>query len=277
MNWEYTVETVDTVLGTALIAKLWFSGLFKTYRIFCLFFLFSLASSYAWLLMFLRAFQSIDYRIVWLSTSFPVWLLTVFMAYSHMDKILVNLPGIAKLSRKVLNRACIGAIAIGVISAIIEGDLGGLWDSHKLLIGLTAGGIIVSRMVASIALLVFLAVLTFLLWFPVSVSRNVASLTLGLLVYFAGKTFVLLARGGWSEHSLRIVSTCITIISSSCFAYWIVRITPQGERAPLQLRLPWRHVDEERLMRQLELLDRSVAQAARRNAENAGKPQTKNV
>lgn len=264
MNWEYAVEAVDTLLGTALIAKLWFSGLFKTYRIFCLFFVFSLASSYAWMLMFLRAFQWVDYRIVWLSTSLPVWLLTVFMAYSHMDKILVNLPGIAKLSRKVLNFACISATALGVISAIIECDVGGLWDSQKLLIGLTEGGIIVSRMVASIALLVFLAVLTFLLWFPVSVSRNVASLTLGLLVYFAGKTFVLLGRAGWSEHSLRVVSTCITIISSSCFAYWIVKITPKGERAPLQFRLPWRHVDKERLMRQLELLDRSVAQAARR-------------
>jgi hypothetical protein len=264
MNWEYAVETVDTLLGTALIAKLWLSGLFRTYRIFCLFFLFSLASSYAWLLMFLRAFRSIDYRIVWLSTSLPVWLLTVFMAYSHMDKILVNLPGIAKLSRKFLNRTCLVASAVGVISAVIEFDAGGVWDSHRVLIGLTASGIIVSRMVASIALLVFLAVLTFLLWFPVSVSKNVASLTLGLLVYFAGKTLVLLARGGWSAHSVRIVSTCITIISSSCFAYWIVKITPQGETMPLQFRLPWRHVDKERLIRQLELLDRSVVQAARR-------------
>jgi hypothetical protein len=156
------------------------------------------------------------------------------------------------------------ASAVGVISAVIEFDAGGVWDSHRVLIGLTASGIIVSRMVASIALLVFLAVLTFLLWFPVSVSKNVASLTLGLLVYFAGKTLVLLARGGWSAHSVRIVSTCITIISSSCFAYWIVKITPQGETMPLQFRLPWRHVDKERLIRQLELLDRSVVQAARR-------------
>jgi hypothetical protein len=274
MSWEHSVEAVDTVLGTVLIGKLWVSGLYQRYRVFCLFLFVSLVSSYAWVVMRLGAFQSVDYRIVWLSTSLPVWLLTVFMVYTHMEKILVNLPGIAKLSKKVLDAACISAVAIGLISALLEYDAWGLWDPDKFLIGLTAGGIIVNRMFASIALIVFLAVLTFLFWFPVSVSKNVAALTVGLLLYFASKTALLLARGAWSGDSIRLASTCITTISSLCFAYWIVKITPKGESAPLQLRLPWRHVDKERLMRQLELLDRSVAQAARRQpdrSENAVK------
>ena len=264
MSWEDSVQIVDMLLGTVLIGKLWISGLYKCYRVFWLFWIINLFSSYAWLLMWLGKFNQIDYRIVWLCTSFPVWLITVFMVYSQMEKILVNLPGIAKLSRTFLNLACISAVMIGVVSALIEYGAWGLWDPNKLWTGLTAGGIIVARMFASIALLVFLAILCFLLWFPVSVSKNVASLTVGLLIYFASKTAVLLLRGSWSESSLQLASVCISVISSLCFVYWIIQITPKGETAPLQLRLPWRNVDKQRLVRQLELLDQSLVQAARR-------------
>ena len=125
------------------------------------------------------------------------------MVYSHIEKILVNLPGVARLSKSFLNFACISAVALGVISALIELGAWGLWDSNKLWIGVTAGGIIVARMFASIALLVFVAILIFLLWFPVSVSKNVAALTVGLVVYFASKTTLLLARGAWSDSSVR--------------------------------------------------------------------------
>jgi hypothetical protein len=271
MSPENSVQIIDTLLGTILIGKLWVSGLYKHYRVFWFFWLVNLMSSYAWLVMWigisvfkLNGLKSIDYRIVWLSTSLPIWLLTVFMVYSHMEKILLNLPGIAKLSKSVLNFACISAVALGLISALIEYGAWGLWDTNKLWIGVTAGGIILARMFASIALLVFLAILTFLLWFPVSVSKNVASLTVGLLVYFASKTTLLLARGAWSESSVRLASTCISVISSLCFLYWIFQLTPKGESVPLALRLPWRNVDQQRLVRQLELLDQSLVQAARR-------------
>jgi len=120
-------------------------------------------------------------------------------------------------------------------------------------------------MFASIALVVFLAILTFLVWFPVSVSRNLASLTIGLLIYFAGKTIALVARGAaWSDSAVRLMSTSITVVSSICFAYWIIQITPKGETVPGDLSLPGRNIDKEHLVRQLELLDQSLAQAARR-------------
>lgn len=265
MSWEHSVEVIDTLLGTGLVAKLWWSGLYRHYKVFWLFLVVSLLSSYAWLVMWLCAITRVDYRIVWLSTSLPIWFLTIFMVYSQMEKILANLPGIAKLSRTVLNLACIIAIGLGIISALVEYGAWGLWDANKIWIGLTAGGIIVNRMCASIALLVFLAILTFLLWFPVSVSKNLASLTVGLLIYFAGKTTLLVARGAaWSDDAVRLTSTCITVISSLCFAYWIIQISPKGEVAPRKLRLPWRNVDKEHLVRQLELLDQSLAHAARR-------------
>lgn len=269
MSWEHFVEVIDTLLGTVLIGKLWFTGLYKCYRVFWFFLVFSLFSSYCWLVLWLGAregaFKHVDYQIVWLSTSLPIWILTMFMVYSQMEKILANLPGIAKLSKTVLNVACIIAIGLGIISAFVEYGAWGIWDANRIIMGLTAGGIIVNRVCASIALLVFLSILTFLVWFPVSVSRNLASLTVGLLIYFAGKTTLLVARGAaWSDGAVRLTSTSITVISSLCFAYWIIQITPKGETVPGQLKLPWRNLNKEHLVRQLELLDQSLVHAARR-------------
>src|SRR3954451_21813234 len=158
MSWEHSVEVIDTLLGTVLIGKLWFTGLYKCYRVFWFFLVVSLFSSYCWLVLWLGAregaFRHVDYQIVWLSTSLPIWFLTMFMVYSQMEKILANLPGIAKLSRTVLNVVCIGAIGLGIVSAVVEYGAWGIWDTNKMLMGLTAGGIIVNRMFASIALVV---------------------------------------------------------------------------------------------------------------------------
>ncbi len=60
--------------------------------------------------------RHLDYRVVWLCTSIPVWLLTLSMVYRHMEKILINLPGIAKLSRTVLNTAYV--IAVTAVSLL---------------------------------------------------------------------------------------------------------------------------------------------------------------
>jgi len=43
-----------------------------------------------------------------------------------------------------------------------------------------------------------------------------------------------------------------------------VLITPEGEKSVSKLQLPWRSVDKEKLIRQLELMDQSLAQATRR-------------
>lgn len=263
MSWENTVQIVDLLLGSVLIAKLLVSGLYRVYRVFWIFLIADLLGSYAWVLTRIGPLKP-DYRILWLCSSLPVWYLSLSVVYSHMKKILKNLPGLAGLSRNVLNAACISAIALGLISALVEYGAWGLWDTSKLAICLATGGIIFDRMVSSIALFVFLAMLSFLLWFPVSVPRNVASLTAGLLLYFASKTALLLARGAWSPDSVRLVSFWITIVSSACFAFWIFQITPAGENAPSPLRLPRRKIDKERLVRQLEILDQSLVQAARR-------------
>jgi len=263
MSWENSVQVIDLVLGSLLIGKLWKSGLYRTYFAFWLFLIVDLLGSYGWLISHADP-RHLDYRVVWLCTSIPVWLLTLSMVYRHMEKILTNLPGITKLSRTVLNTAYIVAVACGIIAACLQYGTLGLWDTQKFLNYLLALGIILAGTFATVALCVFLAMLTFLIWFPVSVPKNVASLTAGLFLYFTAKTVFLLAQTALSQESVRLVSFCITAVSCICFAFWVVLITPEGEKSVSKLQLPRRSVDKEKLIRQLELMDQSLAHAARR-------------
>jgi hypothetical protein len=263
MSWENSVQVLDLVLGSLLIGKLWKSGLYQKYPAFWLFLIVDLLGSYGWLISRVDP-RHLDYRVVWLCTSIPVWLLTLSMVYRHMEKILINLPGIAKLSRTVLNVAYVVAVACGILTTYLQYGNRDLWDTDKLLNYLLALGIILAGTFATVALCVFLAMLTFLIWFPVSVPKNVASLTAGLLLYFTAKTVLLLAPSSWSQESVRLISFCITIVSSICFAFWVVLITPEGESSVSKLQLPWRDLDKEKLIRQLELMDQSLAHVARR-------------
>src|SRR5436305_4925654 len=249
MNWENTVKVIDLVLGSILIGKLWKSGLYRTYYACWFFLVVDLLGSYAWVITRLDP-RHLDYRIVWLCASIPLWLLTLSMVYRHMEKILINLPGIAKLSRAVLNTAYVAAVACGVLITYLQYGTHGPWDSQMFMNYLMALGIIFAGTFATVALCVFLAMLTFLIWFPVSVPKNVASLTAGLFLYFTAKTVLLLAPRSWSLESDRLVSVCITIVSSVCFAFWVVRINPEGENSVSKLQLPWRSADKEKLIRQ---------------------------
>jgi hypothetical protein len=263
MSWENSIQIVDLLLGSVLIGKLWKSGLYKNYRTFWLFLIVDLVGSYGWLISRVDP-RHLDYRVVWLCTSIPVWCLTLSMVYRHMEKILINLPGIAKLSKSVLNIAYIVAVTFGILTTYLQYGNRGVWGTEKLLTYLSGLGIILAGTFATVALLVFLAMLTFLIWFPVSVPKNVASLTAGLLLYFMAKTVLLLAPSSWSQESVRLISFCITIVSSICFAFWVVLITPEGENSVSKLQLPWRSLDKEKLIRQLELMDQSLIHAARR-------------
>lgn len=263
MSWENSVQVIDLVLGSLLIVKLWKSGLYKAYSAFWFFLIVDLLGSYGWLVTRLDP-RHLDYRVVWLCTSIPVWLLTLSMVYRHMEKILINLPGIAKLSRTVLNTAYVIAVTAGLLTTYFQYGTRGPWDSEKFLNYLLALGIILAGTFATVALCVFLTMLTFLIWFPVSVPKNVASLTAGLFLYFSAKTVLLLAPSSWSQQSVRLISFCITIVSSICFAFWVVLITPDGEKSVSRLQLPRRSLDKEKLIRQLELMDHSLAPVARR-------------
>ena len=165
------------------------------------------------------------------------------------------------------------AILIGLVSARFEYLAPGFTPLPKkqLLVQWWMVGMVFNRVIASVSLLSLVAILIFLLWFPITIPRNLAVFSVGLVVYFAAITTLLLVRSLWPDEALqafykllKIVSILIGGISGACFAFWAFYLSPAGERVESTMAVQRQPQEQERLIAQLELLNATLLKAARR-------------
>ncbi|SRR5579875_2206733 len=271
MDWPAVIQYVELCLGFILVARLLSLGLHKAYLYFCIFLLADTSGNLIWLVQ--KHLQGtplrFDYRIAWLVQHAVLWVFTLLTIYALLDAILAHLPGILKLSHRVLNISFAAAILIALFTALPEYREA---VSTQSLLGriahLVSAGFVLDRVVATVALLALLAILLFLLWFPVQMSRNLAMFFSGFVVYFALKAALMVAVSLWSAGSrdfLRLVSMLIAGISAGLFAYWAIFLTKAGEKVPAKLSVAPAHSrQEDLLIAQLEAMNASLLRAVRR-------------
>jgi hypothetical protein len=124
--------------------------------------------------------------------------------------------------------------------------------------------IVLERVIATIALLVFTAILAFVLWFPVQMPRNLAVFSVGLVFYFATNVALLLFHSYFAHHSSRLVNSGLNLVLSACYVYWGLLIRADGEKVTVRMGHSWRKHEQKRLIGQLEALNAALLNAGRR-------------
>jgi hypothetical protein len=207
-----------------------------------------------------------DYRIAWLGERAVVWLFTLLTVYALLDAILAHLPGILKLSRKVLNYSFVAAIAIGLLTALPEYRATIVTQTViSRFAHVIAAALVLDRVIACVALITVFCILLFLLWFPVELSRNLAIFTGGFVVYFALDAGLMLIGTLGSPDLIRVTNMASAVLSSAVFAYWAIFISKAGENVPTKLTVTgWQRREEDLLISQLEAMNASLLRAVRR-------------
>jgi len=265
MNWMRIGFGLSCILNLALIVRLVTIDLHKVYRIFSAFLLFELIfSSLVLFERFSHLGYYLDYRVVWLTSRLTSWTLTIWMIYALLQAIFRKFPGILKISQRVLNVILPLAVGAALISAAPEYVASGAGNATGALNRLVSVAIVCERVIATVALLVLLLMLIFILWFPVRMPRNLAIFSIGFIVYFSAKTFLLLFRNFYSHESLATVGNAVTFILCICLAYWITFLNKEGELAPVTLGHSWRASRQPELMNDLEGLNTALARVGRR-------------
>lgn len=262
MIWRRIAQDVNIALCLALIIRLFVLRLHRVYRIFSLFLLSELLGSLLASLKFFMPDLLPDYRIIWIVADSVIWVCTLWTIYALLAAVLTNLPGILGFSKKLLNGAFISAAILALLTAGPEYSVSGvatLPDPIARTVGIV---FVLDRVLCTVALLVLVSILGFLLWFPVEVSKNLIVFSTGFLVYFAAKTALLLTSSMSSHESLRLVSNLIMFISGACFAYWTLFISQQGEIVPVRIGHSWHTRDQERLIGQLEGINAALMRSA---------------
>jgi len=264
MSWVRIAQYVNAVLGLALIVRLLVLRLHRVYRIFSLFLLSELTASLvaSWASWVPDLFP--DYRIIWIVAQSVIWVCMLWTVYALLNAVLENLPGILGFSRKLLNSVFICAGILGLLTARPEYSVSGATAFNDPIARAVGIGFVFDRVFSTVALLILVSILSFLLWFPVEISRNLVVFSTGFLIYFAAKTALLLSRSVWSHESLHLVSNLIMFISSACFAYWAIFISAQGETVPVRIGHSWHRREQERLIGQLEAMNSALLRSAAR-------------
>lgn len=265
-NLEYIAQALEIALGSILIIKLLNLRLHLVYRLFSFFLVVELAGSVTWLAQRFLAYQTLqlDYRVVWVAERSLVWSLIVPTVYVLLGAVLRTLPGILSFSRRYLNLTFVAATLIAALSAAWEYRKSGYGAYQPWQDQLLFAGILVDRLVSSVVLIAIVGILCFLLWFPVQIPRNLAVFTVGFAVYAAGSTTSLLFQSLLVHQTSRPISTAIELLTSACFAYWALFITPAGEKSPARINVPRSAQEQARLIRSLELLNESLLRSAGR-------------
>ncbi len=265
MNWARIAFALSDALSIVLIIRLIKLRLHDVYRVFCAFLVFQIVSeSFVILEKFTSLDRRIDYRVTWLIIQLFSWVLSIWMVYALLNAILTRLPGILRISRRVLKLSLVIALAIALVTARPEWLASGSAGGNSPIVYAVYVAFVLQRLVATIALLTLLFTLGFILWFPVSMPRNLAVFSIGFGVYFTSKTTLLLLRSFWFHEGFDMLNNGITVMLCVCLIYWITFLNTSGETAPVTLGHSWQTNRQSKLLSDMEHLNALLVRSARR-------------
>jgi hypothetical protein len=240
----------------ALAIRLTFSSLFRTYRWFTVYLLFELIRA-----VITRILQNgtTAYAYFYLTTQPVFWALQVLVILESFQLALKRHTGIATFGRRALSWALI-------ISTLLA--LGSLYFTRNVATSSSASILLetvftLERVISlslSLFVLVFLAILRH---FPVPLSHNALVHASVFGLYFVAKTAIMLVRNIWGNQVQVEVNISLMVLSATCLMVWTVMLTRQGESEPTVSRARVDEEQQQRLMAQLDALNRTLLNSAK--------------
>lgn len=195
------------------------------------------------------------YGYFYFTTQPILWILDVLMLLEVYSVVFNQQRGIATFSRKVILAAMAFSAGIAALTFAFQ-PVDTLSE--------TLAGVAALERAVNISLLCFIAILVgFLTWFPVRLSRNTLLHSTVFSLYFALRAGASLIRTSISQDLWLVLNTAVLSASVLSIAVWILRLTPQGEEVTVRSGLRRDALEQERLMAQLESINRSLLRTAR--------------
>jgi hypothetical protein len=201
----------------------------------------------------------VDFRTVWLVTRIPYWVLYVWMVYALLQAVMHEYPGVHRLSARVLNGSIAVAAVVGGISTARLRLLYLLGSSRDVYDRVWVVATSLERTASVTSLILLLGVLSFLLWFPVVVPRNLVVFSVTYIVLFASNV----VSYSFSAANYKALVWSVLIVACLCYSCWLLFLTAAGERVPSRIGHSWNPADQERLLGQLGAINATLAGVAR--------------
>ena len=175
--------------------------------------------------------------------------------YSH---VMHNHPGIERLGRRVLYRALfigplLSLLAISAQTTVTQNAT----DLFRVASSIEA--------VVRTALLIFwILLIAFIIWYPVSLSRNTVIFSLLFGIYFLGTTVAILLQAGASDSFvIRRVGLARGVFVVLFQCAWGILLTCAGEQNMVRIGHRWNPAEEGKLLAQLDAINEHLIASTR--------------
>lgn len=245
----------SAILAALLAARIYRERLQRIYPMLFTFLLFDVARTLASLTIQQGTSMS---AYVFIGTEPVAWILNFMMVREIFHIVLHDHPGIDSASRGFIRYAMAFSVAASVAL---------LWMDYVPASGLARllQWTFLFGRVALLALVVLLiAAVVFMSWFPVTITRNASILVTGYVIYFSSKGLLLLVRnmaGAAFNTAGGIAMLCVFI---ACLAAGGVLLKSANEARQGEFRPPSDPEEASRLLAQLERINRKLEESAKR-------------
>lgn len=231
-----------------LLVKMWKERLIAHYRYFTIYLVSALIS--ASVLAQMPPHTS-AYAITYFCFAGLRWVLYVLITLELFSVVLVKLPGLATVGKRLVKAALALSLTVALLSLAVKARASGKFPKLE--------AFYLTERVIVVSVLFFLAAMVvFLLWFPVPLSRNATVYALGYTIYFASKVLGLFAINLRGTEVVQYISPVHIGVSILCCGYWIARLNSAGEDITGSLGGRSDPAEEARLLRQLQSLNSSL-------------------
>ncbi|MBL8209992.1 MAG: hypothetical protein JNK87_04740 [Bryobacterales bacterium] len=244
---------ISTFLTVGVVIRLLQGRLWSRYWYFFCFLVFALVRL---LVVNIVPLSRKSYSVFFITTEAINLVLYVLITLEIYSLLFERYPGIQSVSRWV-TLAALGTSLL-VATASLKPDAASKSQNLALDYVLIADRGVLSGM----AVLILLMSL-FLAWYPVSLPRNVVTHSILFGVYFLAKASVVLVRNLSSTYVSKSYNIAISVVGSICLFLWLLRLRPSGEAVLQVIGHQWNRADEEKLIRQLEQVNKALTRSAR--------------
>jgi hypothetical protein len=244
---------VQTLGFAILLFRLYATKLNKVYRYFSYYVLFEVVRL---IVSASLPYRSNAYAYFYLACEPILWTLAALAMLEVYGMVLREHPGIANLGRKALVGSVGASILLSLCTLFLD------YQNAVVKYPILDNFYLLSRLVMLSLLLFVLFIAFFLLWFPIPLNRNTVVHCGVFAAYFLvkGSTFVALRL---APESLVHVNAMIHVLITLCCGLWIGFLTPAGEKITAKIGHYWDPGQEERLMAQLDSINRTLVHSAK--------------
>ncbi|HXM40747.1 MAG TPA: hypothetical protein VN924_05815 [Bryobacteraceae bacterium] len=242
------------VVGTALLSvRLYVSGLYRRYRAFFLFLIFSALQNIA---VAIVGSTSGAYQKIWVLTEPLEWLLYVCVVLELYALVLHDYRGLYTAGRWLLMVAIVLALLASAGSMLVP--------NHYTRQGHLMAYYYMAERAIYFSLVVFLlTILALLMRYPITLNRNAITHSMVFSVYFFGNAVIFLLVSTHGYEAIRMAGYATQAVNLAALGTWLAMLNPAGEKRPQILRPVWMPGREAELVSQLNHLNVALLRATR--------------